>query len=445
MKCISVTGRAGRQNRWYAPFSIFAGALLTLLVPVCAAAQTGWTSHNTPVLTTGPGWESSWVAFVSVIYENSQYVMWYSGANNTNGQNASSGRATSSDGQVWTKDTLNPVMQHGSSAWDSKAAWVPKVLKIGNSYTMWFTGSNSSDLWQIGRATSTDGRIWVRDSTNPVLRVGTAGQWDGALVHTGSVLFDGSTYRMWYTGLSTWYQGGIAAIGLATSPDGIHWVKDTVDNPVLRAGSSSAWDKDGVGECSVVYDSVKHRYHMFYEGNELDYFTPQGTSGIGHATSSDGIHWIKDTLNNPVLRNSQAGTWTTIAQAPFVLLVNSTFHMWYSGDGSAASGMGYATSPLTGIAVQNDAPSPRNFQLLQNYPNPFNPTTTIRYAVPQRSFVTLTVFNVLGQQVATLVNGEVEAGYHEMQFDASGLASGTFFYRLRAGSYVDTKSLLLIR
>jgi hypothetical protein len=85
------------------------------------------------------------------------------------------------------------------------------------------------------------------------------------------------------------------------------------------------------------------------------------------------------------------------------------------------------------------------FNLEQNYPNPFNPSTVIRYTVPARLHVTISVFNTLGQQVATLVNGFKEAGYHELRFDASGLASGVYFYRLRAGEYLATKRLLLIQ
>ena len=88
---------------------------------------------------------------------------------------------------------------------------------------------------------------------------------------------------------------------------------------------------------------------------------------------------------------------------------------------------------------------PREFALDQNYPNPFNPSTTIRYALPARSHVTLTIFNTLGQQVATLVEGEVEAGYHEVQFDASRLSSGVYLYRLTAGSFVETRKLVLVR
>jgi len=88
---------------------------------------------------------------------------------------------------------------------------------------------------------------------------------------------------------------------------------------------------------------------------------------------------------------------------------------------------------------------PLAFALDQNYPNPFNPSTTIRYALPERSHVTLTVFNALGQQVATLVEGEKEAGYHEVKFDASQLPSGFYLYRLRAGNHVEVRKALLMK
>jgi hypothetical protein len=85
-----------------------------------------------------------------------------------------------------------------------------------------------------------------------------------------------------------------------------------------------------------------------------------------------------------------------------------------------------------------------DFRLEQNYPNPFNPSTTIRYSLPTRLHVTLTVFNPLGQQVAVLVNGEQDAGSHDVQFNASGLPSGVYFYRLQAGAYVETRHLVLL-
>lgn len=83
--------------------------------------------------------------------------------------------------------------------------------------------------------------------------------------------------------------------------------------------------------------------------------------------------------------------------------------------------------------------------LEQNYPNPFNPSTTIRYGLPVRSHVTLTVFSTLGQKVATLVDEMKDEGYHDVRFDGSGLASGVYFYRLSAGENVETKKLLIVR
>ena len=97
------------------------------------------------------------------------------------------------------------------------------------------------------------------------------------------------------------------------------------------------------------------------------------------------------------------------------------------------------------MSVADDSEIPQVYTLHQNYPNPFNPSTTIRYGLPSRSHVMLTVFNILGQQIATLVEGEREAGYHEVQFDASGLASGVYLYRLTAGTFVEARKFVLVR
>jgi hypothetical protein len=100
--------------------------------------------------------------------------------------------------------------------------------------------------------------------------------------------------------------------------------------------------------------------------------------------------------------------------------------------------------PPVSVGKEGDG-IPGSFSLEQNYPNPFNPSTTICYALPHNSFVTLTVYNTLGQQVAKLVNEQQEAGYHEAVFRSDGLPSGVYFYRLEAGSFTSTKKLLLLR
>ena len=83
--------------------------------------------------------------------------------------------------------------------------------------------------------------------------------------------------------------------------------------------------------------------------------------------------------------------------------------------------------------------------LLENYPNPFNPSTTIRYGLPKRSYVTLTVFNTLGQLVAILQRGEQEAGNYEVEFDGNGLSGGVYFYAITAGNLTQMRKAALVR
>jgi len=88
---------------------------------------------------------------------------------------------------------------------------------------------------------------------------------------------------------------------------------------------------------------------------------------------------------------------------------------------------------------------PTSFSLSQNYPNPFNPSTTINYSLPQSGYVSLVVYNMLGQRVAVLVDGNRDAGYYSTNFDASNLASGWYIYQLRTESKVFSKRMLLLK
>lgn len=100
---------------------------------------------------------------------------------------------------------------------------------------------------------------------------------------------------------------------------------------------------------------------------------------------------------------------------------------------------------ILGTTDVEDETLPAEFTLSQNYPNPFNPTTKINYALPKDEFVTLKVFNILGEEVANLVEGKVTAGSHSVEFDASNLSSGTYIYRLTAGKFVSTKKMILLK
>jgi len=98
---------------------------------------------------------------------------------------------------------------------------------------------------------------------------------------------------------------------------------------------------------------------------------------------------------------------------------------------------------VTGVSTVEGPPV--QFALEQNFPNPFNPSTTIRYGLPHKTVVQLTVYNTLGQQITVLQNGEQDAGFYEVRFEGSGLSSGVYLYRMQAGSFVETRRLLLIR
>ena len=97
------------------------------------------------------------------------------------------------------------------------------------------------------------------------------------------------------------------------------------------------------------------------------------------------------------------------------------------------------------LLVDQKEISPYEFSLSQNFPNPFNPDTKIQYSVKNKQNVSLKVFDILGKEIATLVNEEKPAGNYEVEFNAEGLVSGIYFYRLRTGTYSSTKKMILLR
>lgn len=117
----------------------------------------------------------------------------------------------------------------------------------------------------------------------------------------------------------------------------------------------------------------------------------------------------------------------------------------YSGyeiKGCRISGVTYGT--ITSVVLRQP-PLPATFALRQNHPNPFNPSTTISYELPSCSHITLKVYNLLGQEVATLVNEIQDAGFKSVEFEGSHLSSGVYVYRLQAGRLVENKKMFLLR
>jgi len=150
----------------------------------------------------------------------------------------------------------------------------------------------------------------------------------------------------------------------------------------------------------------------------------------------------------------QNGNYTITGLVPGSYSVTSSSY-GYSDGTTSTSSLDYNTNysstssftmtPEAVTAVSSTPSVISSYQLYQNYPNPFNPSTVIKFNVPNESRVTLKVYNILGSEVATLVNGMKPAGTYNITFNASNLASGVYFYQLKAGNFVATKKLLLLK
>lgn len=161
----------------------------------------------------------------TVIKNGTSYEMWYAGSDNGGASNFSIFRASSDDGVLWNNSS-DPVFRP-TSGWGSGGVTSPLVLKIDNQYKMWFSSSDTGH-WNVGYATSSDGINWTPYANNPVLK--PTQSWEGNDVDGSSVLYDGTTYEIFYHGNQN--------ISYATSTDGINWTKPADKNPVLTRGTT---------------------------------------------------------------------------------------------------------------------------------------------------------------------------------------------------------------
>ncbi len=380
--------------------------------------------------------------------DSARYEMWFNACPGPTSDDTwrpySIGRAVSSDGITWSMYP-SPVLSPDPGTWDSFTTDAPQVLRENGQYKMWYSSYNNnlpSKPGYLGYATSPDGIHWTKYSGNPVFGPGTA-DWEAAGPYCCFVVSQQGGYKMWYDGYNLSLT--MAKIGYAESSDGINWIRDTVNNPVLGVGGPGQWDGSFVNQPNVV--SIGDSSYMWYVGSRSGF---RGWTGL--AVSKDGrTNWTR-CPSNPVLMPT-AGTWDAECTCVgAVLLVGDTLHMWYDGwrspDTSYQYSIGHAWSKvnISSLSVpggQQDVPN--HFILSQNYPNPFNPSTNIKFELPKSSMVRLSVYDILGREVSVLVNERKTPGTYEVSFDGSGLASGVYLYRLTAGSFVQTRKMLVIK
>ena len=284
-------------------------------------------------------WDSTYIDPGAMLYYNGAYHMFFNGITSYPAP-VSVGYATSTDGRAWTKVSKSPVLLSSQVKYapltifassvlvQPDGTWVLYFYTLGNSGTP-FGGSAS-----IGRATAPQPTgPWTPDAA-PVLLPGKAGSWDAMSVANPSVVRTNTGYVMYYNGVAS-LNDIHGAIGMATSPDGIHWTKHnnpaTTDSlyaesdPVLLPGNTGAWDSQRMVDPNVV--RTESGWVMLYLSAAPPGTTPKNYCAFGYATSSDGISWHKSAAN-PVLSTLNVSDWLGIYLGN-LLYQNDTLSLYF--------------------------------------------------------------------------------------------------------------------
>jgi predicted GH43/DUF377 family glycosyl hydrolase len=452
-----------------------------------------WVQYDDPTTTTSPyansdpvlnngstgSWDEFHVLQPSVIFDGTSYHMWFGGIGNSSFTDRHIGYATSPDTIHWTEPNGNPVVPTGPpGSWDDEWVDSPNVLFINGVYHMWYCGFDGTYV-QTGHATSLDGITWDKDTLNPVLKVGAPESWDGFWTYQPSVLFDGKVYHMFYSGSSA--SGAFQWMtGYAYSFDGSNWIKYddpttttllyAESDPVLSTGLSRAWDDTYAGQSSVIFNNNFSGsitgFKMWYGGGNgigtgdigfasTDIFPPAVPTGLKafyiDSIPANKLSWDENTEEDfsyyTIYRSTSNTSYEKIGQVSNSFFLDSTLMTGSMYAVSATDNLGNESAKsdpvVTGLSETSEVPI--KYYLSSNYPNPFNPATKIRYQIANAGMVSLQVYNLLGEVVATLVNEEKPVGTYELTWNAENLSSGVYFYRLQAGNFIETKKMLLLK
>jgi len=272
-----------------------------------------WTDHpgNPVFFPLGNYWDYSGVSQSKLFFDDNLLKMYYTAQGSA--YSGYIGLAQSSDGLNWTRPVSGPVLSPGTyGSWDEDAVAAATVIKDSNEYKMYYHGwSDYSGNWHIGLATSSDGINWVKNP-DPIL-FGTSG-WESKLAPSSVIKID-SIYYLYYSGRIN----SEIKVGLATSPDGINWTKNP-SNPILV--SDKPWEGTGVYHSSVYQKNNQY---------EMIYMNAAGT-GFGRATSTDAINWVKDESNPFFTKDQTHNNWASYKIAyPNFIRINNHDRIYYTG------------------------------------------------------------------------------------------------------------------
>lgn len=276
--------------------------------------------------------------------------------------------------------------------------------------------------WTVAK-TLNGGTTWTRTATEPP-QIGTEAGWNNGISYAGDSLFWFSTNanRIYATrnrgaswnSISTpfsfstfWFNNVNMGIGVGSS------------GAVRTTDGGSTWLPTAIPGTSTVVSSAGYGNCFWVAKGQVVYFS-----------SDRGVSWELSFTGG-------IGSITHINMTPSF----GTVAGWTV---SAIGGIAYH-QPIIDLAVGDNKEKANGYLLLRNYPNPFNPSTTIEYELPRASFVKLSVFNVLGEEMRLLVNEEQDAGTHQLKFDADGLPSGIYFYRIQTRDFNQSRKMIFLK
>ena len=311
-----------------------------------------------------------------------------------------------------------------------------------NGYYVTLSGIVTADTSDIpGFGSSTPLRVYMQDGTGP---------WSGIMI--GTLGINGADVLKFKRGDNVTLTGRIMENYSVTAIDSLKEIAvNSHNNPLPEPVDLQTGD---IGETSGGDVSAEQ-----WESVLIDYKNVVVTDQNADPTTNYGESFINDGSGNARIEfqdgnHNYYNNWdTTLAGNPSNILVklNSSF--------SEISGvLFYSHSYYKIVPRQNDDftgfvvgvsdekfVQPTTYTLKQNYPNPFNPSTTIEYSIPKESVVSVKIFNILGQEVKTLVNESEAPGNYSIKFNASNLSSGIYFYSFRAGNYYQVKKMMLLK
>jgi len=358
----------------------------------------------------------------------------------------------------------------GGSTWITGPKGAFESISVCENSIIWATWTSSS-YGYVGRSTN-EGVTWLtldsiydggisqyhyrkvrsRDTLRAWLLEGSSGladfvnAWKTKDGGRSWVTSAPSRFYSYYTDVALGADSAVALLFagrqvLRSSDDGSSWRTDTLSgnyNALAYQGARQVWivgDSGRILHASEISMALSRQHSgsmiKLNAAAAIDSLTVWvvGDSGAIFKTLDGGTTWVLLT----------AGTSANLYALSFV----DSYHGWIVGDSGTI--IRVAQGVPSGIKESPSTEQPFRFSLLQNYPNPFNPTTTIRYSLPQRTHVMLTVFNILGQDVATLVDAAEEPGEHSVRFEGKRLATGVYIYRLKTGESVETRCMMLTK